>query len=104
MEGSGQELPSLPFVSQLSGRRSGHPSSVGRKPKYHCWMPSLDTFRPEKGRVVTRSDVPSRYKWDLTAICRTADEWQAAYRELDASIDAFKQFQGTLKQGASRLL
>src|SRR6476469_8729275 len=67
-------------------------------------MPSLETFRPEKGRVVTRSDVPSRYKWDLTAICRTADEWQAAYRELDASIDAFTQFQGTLSQGAKRLL
>jgi oligoendopeptidase F len=67
-------------------------------------MPSLETFRPEKGRVVSRSDVPSRYKWDLTAICHNADEWQAAYRELDASIDVFKQFQGTLAQGAGRLL
>src|SRR4051812_20061492 len=67
-------------------------------------MPSVETFRPEQGRVVTRSDVPSRYKWDLTAICRDADEWQAAYRELDASIDAFKQFQGTLSQGGDRLL
>ena len=67
-------------------------------------MPSVDTFRPEKGRVVTRSDVPSRYKWDLNAICSSADEWQAAYRELDASIDAFKQFQGTLDQSGARLL
>src|SRR3954470_23912288 len=67
-------------------------------------MPSVETFRPEQGRVVTRSDAPSRYKWDLTAICRSADEWQEAYRELDASIDAFKQFQGTLSQGADRLL
>src|SRR3954451_4934563 len=67
-------------------------------------MPSVETFRPEKGRVVSRGDVPSRYKWDLTSICRTADEWQAAYRELDASIDAFKEFQGTLNQGAARLL
>src|SRR4051812_37965783 len=67
-------------------------------------MPSVETFRPEQGRVVTRSDVPSRYKWDLTAICRSADEWQEAYRELEASIDAFTQFQGTLSQGAGRLL
>ena len=67
-------------------------------------MPSLDTFRPEKGRVVTRGDVPSRYKWDLSAICVDADQWQSAYRDLDASIDAFKQFQGTLNQGAERLL
>src|SRR6185436_15015063 len=67
-------------------------------------MPSVETFRPENGRVVTRSDVPSRYKWDLTAICRSAEEWQAAYHELYASIDAFKLFQGTLGQSANRLL
>ena len=37
-------------------------------------MPSLETFRPEKGRVVSRTDVPSRYKWDLSAICASAEE------------------------------
>jgi hypothetical protein len=67
-------------------------------------MPSLETFRPEKGRVVARTDVPSRYKWDLSAICRSVDEWQADYRRLGAAIDEFKQFQGTLNQGAGRLL
>src|SRR3954452_2937690 len=67
-------------------------------------MPSLETFRPEKGRVVARNDVPSRYKWDLAAICPDTDEWQAAYRQLDASIESFKQFQGTLSQSAGRLL
>jgi oligoendopeptidase F len=67
-------------------------------------MPSLETFRPEKGRVVARNDVPSRYKWDLSAICGNPADWQAAYRQLDASIDVFRQFQGTLRQGPSRLL
>src|SRR5438045_5901538 len=67
-------------------------------------MPSLETFRPEKGRVVSRTDVPSRYKCDLSASCASAEEWQAAYRQLDASIDEFKNFQGTLHQGAGRLL
>jgi oligoendopeptidase F len=67
-------------------------------------MPTVEAFRPEKGRVVSRSDVPSRYKWDLTAICRSAEDWQVAYRELEASVDAFKRFQGTLGQGADRLL
>jgi oligoendopeptidase F len=67
-------------------------------------MPSVETFRPEKGRVIARSDVPSRYKWDLTAICRTAEEWRAGYEQLDRAIDAFRQFQGTLAQGAERLL
>jgi oligoendopeptidase F len=67
-------------------------------------MPSLETFRPEKGRVVARNDVPSRYKWDLSAICGNPADWQAAYRQLDASIDVFRQFQDTLSQGPGRLL
>jgi oligoendopeptidase F len=67
-------------------------------------MPTVETFRPEKGRVISRSDVPSRYKWDLTAICTNADEWRAAYGQLDTAIDAFKRFQGTLAQGPERLL
>jgi oligoendopeptidase F len=67
-------------------------------------MPSLETFRPEKGRVISRSDVPSRYKWDLTSICRSDDEWRAAYARLDAAVDAFKQFQGTLARGPEQLL
>src|SRR5688572_32709880 len=67
-------------------------------------MPSVETFRPEKGRVISRSDVPPRYKWDLTAICRTPEDWRAAYDHLDTAIDSFKQFQGTLAEGAGRLL
>jgi oligoendopeptidase F len=67
-------------------------------------MPSVETFRPEKGRVISRSDVPARYKWDLAAICKTPEEWRAAYDHLDAAIDSFNQFQGTLDQGADRLL
>ena len=67
-------------------------------------MPPLDTFRPEPGSLPTRDAIPARYKWDLTSICPTWDEWQAAYNQLDAAIAAFTSFQGTLAQGADRLL
>ena len=67
-------------------------------------MPPLDTFRPEPGSLPTRDAIPPRYKWDLTSICQNWDEWQAAYKELDQAIAAFIAFQGTLAQGASRLL
>jgi oligoendopeptidase F len=67
-------------------------------------MPSVDTFRPEQGRLITRGDVPARYKWDLTAICRDWEEWTASYKQLDAAIDAFRQFQGTLGRSAAALL
>ena len=67
-------------------------------------MPPLDTFRPEPGNLPTRDAIPSRYKWDLTSICQTWDEWHAAYTKLDEAIAAFPGFQGTLAQGPERLL
>jgi oligoendopeptidase F len=67
-------------------------------------MPTLDTFRPEPGSLPTRDAIPPRYKWDLTSICQTWDEWQTSYNQLDAAIAAFTAFQGTLAQGPERLL
>jgi oligoendopeptidase F len=62
------------------------------------------TFRPETGILPTRDTIPTRYKWDLTSICATWDEWSASYKQLDEAIGAFTSFQGTLDQGPQRLL
>src|SRR6185436_6222627 len=67
-------------------------------------MPSVDTFRPEPGTLTTRDLIPSRYQWDLSAICADWDEWLASYRSLEQAIDAFPAFQGTLANSAERLL
>ena len=67
-------------------------------------MPTLDTFRPEPGALPTRDAIPARYKWDLTSICATWDEWATGYKQLDAAIAAFTAFQGTLAQGPDRML
>ena len=67
-------------------------------------MPTVDTYRPEPGTLRNRDDIPQRYKWDLTAICRDWDNWSESYRKLESAIEAFKAFQGTLSQGAGRLL
>ena len=61
------------------------------------------TFRPEAG-LTKRDAIPEQYTWDLTAICRDWDDWTRSYRELDAAIEAFKSFQGTLARGPERLL
>jgi oligoendopeptidase F len=61
-------------------------------------------FRPAGGTVPPREEIPARYKWDLQSICRDWDEWTGAYRELEAAIEAFRLFQGTLAEGADRLL
>src|SRR6266850_8032005 len=67
-------------------------------------MPALETFRPEPGSLPGRDTIPSRYKWDLTSICATWDDWSRSYTRLDAAIAAFTAFQGTLAQGPERLL
>jgi oligoendopeptidase F len=67
-------------------------------------MPQLDTFRPVPGTLPTRDAIPSRYTWDLTAICRDWDHWTHTYRDLESEIESFTTLQGTLAQGADHLL
>jgi oligoendopeptidase F len=67
-------------------------------------MPPLESFRPEPGNLPTRDAIPPQYKWDLTSICQSWDEWHAAYTKLDEAIAAFPGFQGTLAQAPERLL
>ena len=51
-----------------------------------------------------REAIPDQYKWDLTAICADWEAWMASYRELEASVEAFKGFRATLAKGPDRLL
>ena len=67
-------------------------------------MPELETFRPVPGTLPARDAIPSRYMWDLTAICRDWDDWTRAYRDLESEIESFAALQGTLAQGVDRLL
>ena len=54
--------------------------------------------------IKAREEIPSQYKWDLTAICRSWDDWSATYQQLEAAIDAFPSLQGTLARGPEALL
>jgi oligoendopeptidase F len=67
-------------------------------------MPPLDSYRPGAGDPPARPSVPDRYRWDLSAVCGSWDEWTARYKELEGLIDLFRQFQGTLGQSGARLL
>jgi oligoendopeptidase F len=67
-------------------------------------MLTQDTFRPESGRLTDRDVVPSRYTWDLSAICDGWEAWSALYAELEAAIDAFTRFRGTLSRDGASLL
>jgi len=51
-----------------------------------------------------RTEIDDRFKWNLTHIYPDWTAWQTAYAELDRKIAAFATLQGTLAQGADRLL
>ena len=67
-------------------------------------MPPLDPFRPGAGSVPARDSIPDRYKWNLTDICQSWDDWQKSFAELETAVDAFPAFQGTLAEGPATLL
>jgi oligoendopeptidase F len=67
-------------------------------------MSQLDAFRPVQGTLPPRDAIPTRYTWDLTAICVDWDEWTRAYRNLESEIAAFAALRGTLAQSVDHLL
>ena len=51
-----------------------------------------------------RQEIDDKYKWNLLDIFPNWDEWQRGYDKLDAHIEKYAAFKGTLKQGGHRLL
>lgn len=55
-------------------------------------------------QVPTRESLDSRYTWDLTSIFPSWEAWEAAFAKLDTGIEAYRNYEGTLAQGAGQLL
>jgi oligoendopeptidase F len=51
-----------------------------------------------------RSEVPTEMTWDLDPIYPSPDAWEADFSVLEAEIEKFSPWPGTLTEGASRLL
>ena len=51
-----------------------------------------------------RADIPAEYRWDFSAIYPDWAAWEAGMKEMDARMDAFGAFKGTLAQGPGQLL
>ena len=51
--------------------------------------------------VPARESVDPRFTWDLSAIFTDWPAWEDAFRDLDAGIDDFHAFEGTLARGRS---
>src|SRR5438094_4640525 len=70
---------------------------------YHLRMTSSAGTAPAP-QLRERTVIDDRFKWNLTDIFADWGEWQAAFDELDTKIGAYAALQGTLAQGADRLL
>src|SRR5258708_765633 len=55
-------------------------------------------------RSRTRTEIPDRFKWNVQDIFASWEEWDAAYKQLEAGIDRYASLKGTLAQGPERLL
>ena len=59
---------------------------------------------PAATRSRRREDIDDRYKWNLTDIFATWEDWEAGYKRLEAGIEKYAALKGTLAGGADRLL
>jgi oligoendopeptidase F len=52
----------------------------------------------------TRDEIPAKYTWDVQDIYASWEEWENAYAEFQEKAEQFVAMQGTLSDGADRLL
>ncbi|MFQ6613801.1 MAG: M3 family metallopeptidase, partial [Fidelibacterota bacterium] len=57
-----------------------------------------------KPKTLKRSEIPDRYKWNLTDIYSNWDQWAADYDKLKVLMDQYAGLKGTLNQGPEALL
>ncbi len=51
-----------------------------------------------------RKEIPEKYKWNLTDLFPSINEWKAAKVDISAGIDKFEQYKGKLGQDAQTLV
>jgi oligoendopeptidase F len=75
-------------------------------------MPLLQFFdpsdvaaaEPPRSRSRQRDEIPDQYKWRLSDIFQSWDDWETAYKRLEQGIERYAALKGTLASGADRLL
>ena len=61
------------------------------------------TSNSDKGEIKTRSDIESRFKWDLSKMYSSDDEWKADLERLRSEINEIGKFEGTLSESNRRI-
>ena len=64
----------------------------------------LDNSAVSTVRTRNRAELPDRFKWNVQDIYKSWDEWEAAYKTLDAGVERYAELKGTLSGGPETLL
>ena len=62
------------------------------------------TAEPPQARSRRRDEIADRFKWNLADIFTSWEDWDAAYKTIEAGIDRYAALKGTLAGGPERLL
>jgi oligoendopeptidase F len=57
-----------------------------------------------KPTTQVRAEIPAQYRWDFSPIYPNWEAWEAAMKDIEATMDAFAARKGTLKNGPTALL
>lgn len=64
----------------------------------------LDNSAVSTVRSRNRGEIPERFKWNVQDIYTSWDEWEAAYKTLEAGVERYAELKGTLAGGPENLL
>jgi oligoendopeptidase F len=64
----------------------------------------LDNSPVSTVRSRNRPEIPERFKWNVQDIYTSWDEWEAAYKTLEAGVERYAELKGTLSGGPENLL
>ena len=59
---------------------------------------------PEVASLPAREEIDEKYKWDLSDIYSTEDNWEKDFQWVEANLDNYKQFTGKLSDSSESLL
>jgi oligoendopeptidase F len=62
------------------------------------------TAEPPQTGSRRRDEIPDRFKWNLDDIFRNWDDWEAAYKQIEAGVERYAALKGTLDSGPDALL
>jgi oligoendopeptidase F len=66
--------------------------------------PSDSSTIEPAARSRKRQEIPDRFTWNLADIFESWDQWEVAYRKIEAGIDRYAALKGTLASGPDALL